>query len=169
MIERTVRELSKVVDEIIIASNHNSKYNLPGTLEVPDLFPGKGPMGGIHAGLLTASHPYAFVVAADMPLFSADLVSYFINRIDMRYDVVAPEIDGFWEPLCAVYARTCLPVIEQSLCADIRNVYGLCQRLRTLKIDERELAGIGKSRDNFYNMNTPEDYRALLAMQKVVQ
>lgn len=163
LIEKMVSELGQVVDEVIIASNHFNKYNLPGTIEVPDLFTGTGPMGGIHAGLLKASHPYAFVVAADMPLFNSDLANFLINNVNKDYDVVAPEIDGAWEPLCAVYSQTCLKTIEEFLCAEIRNVYGLFERLRTLKINEQDLASIGQSRDNVYNMNTPEDYRHFLA------
>lgn len=67
LIERTVRELGNVVDEIIIASNQESKYNIPGTVEIPDVFPGMGPLGGIHAGLIAAKYQFSFVVAADMP------------------------------------------------------------------------------------------------------
>lgn len=165
LIERTVKELRKVTDEIIIASNQSSKYKLPGTLEVPDLFSGRGPLGGIHAGLTAASHPHAFVVAGDMPLFTADLAEYFLARADEGYDVIAPEIGGSWEPLCAVYAKACLQAIEQYLAAGNRQVYQFYKNIRVLKISERELASIGKPGRLFYNMNTPEDYEALLVIR----
>lgn len=166
LIERTVKELGKVTDEIIIASNQSNKYNLPGTFEVPDIFTGYGPLGGIHAGLKAASHPYSFIVAGDMPLFSADLAEYLLNRADEGYDVIAPEVNGSWEPLCAVYSRSCLQAIEQYLAAGIRQVFQFYKNVRVLKIGEQELAGIGKAGDVFYNLNTPEDYETLLAMRK---
>ncbi|HWQ76077.1 MAG TPA: molybdenum cofactor guanylyltransferase [Syntrophomonas sp.] len=166
MIERTVRELRQVTGEIIIASNQNEKYNLPDTLEVPDIFPGHGPLGGIHAGLKASHYPYAFVVAGDMPLFTADLAAYFLTRAQAGFDVVAPQISGSWEPLCAVYARSCLPAIERHLAAGIRQVFQFYKEVRVLKIDEQELDAIGKTGESFYNLNTPEDYQALLDRQQ---
>jgi Molybdopterin-guanine dinucleotide biosynthesis protein A len=162
LIERTVRELREVTDEIIIASNQKCKYNIPGTIEVTDIFPGKGPMGGIHSGLMSAQNPFAFVVAGDMPFFFAQTARYLIAKIDSGYDVIAPEIDGSWEPLCAVYSKNCLKTIEQFLLDDIRNVFGLYKSVKVLKVEEQELLAIGKSEDLFYNLNTPQDYQAIL-------
>jgi molybdopterin-guanine dinucleotide biosynthesis protein A len=161
LIERTVKELSKAVDEIIIASNQECKYNIPGTVEIPDVFPGMGPLGGIHAGLLAAKYPLSFVVAADMPFFTANLAAYLLSK-SKGYDVVAPEISGCWEPLCAVYSRTCLEAIENSLAADVRKVYGFYSNVRVLKVSEEELTNMGTAEDVFSNLNTPEDYHNLL-------
>jgi molybdopterin-guanine dinucleotide biosynthesis protein A len=166
LIERTVKELRKITDEIIIASNQSGKYNLPGTREVPDQFPGRGPLGGIHAGLKAASYPYAFVVAGDMPLFSVELAAYLLARTDEGFDVIAPEINGSWEPLCAVYSRSCLQIIEQYLEAGIGQVSQFYKNVNVLKIDEQVLAGLCGPGDIFYNLNTPQDYEALLAMKK---
>ncbi len=161
MIERTVRELRKSVDEIIIASNDQSKYNIPGTLEVRDIYPGMGPLAGIHAGLLAASHPYAFVVAGDMPFFSAELVSRFIE-LCQGYDAAAPFINGQWEPLCAVYSRECIKPIEQALINNRRNVYQVLPEVNVLKVSEKELNLIGARQEVFCNMNTPDDYARIL-------
>lgn len=165
LIERTVKELHKAVDEIIIASNQKCKYNLAGTVEIPDVFPGRGPLGGIHAGLLAAKHTHAFVVASDMPFFSANLAKYLLSR-SAGYDVVAPEIDGCWEPLCAVYSQECLKPIEQFLVADIRKVYSFYPSVRVLRVREDELASIGKTNDIFCNLNTLKDYHDLLSREK---
>lgn len=161
LIERTVKELGKAVDEIIIASNQECKYNLPGTLEIPDIFPGMGPLGGIHAGLLAAKYQLSFVVAADMPCFTANLAAYLLSKSN-GYDVVAPEINECWEPLCAVYSRACLIPIEKCLVADIRKVIRFYPSVRVLKVREEELASIGTAKDIFRNLNTPEDYNNLL-------
>jgi molybdopterin-guanine dinucleotide biosynthesis protein A len=161
LIERTVKELGKAVDEIIIASNQESKYNLPGTVDVPDVFPGMGPLGGIHAGLLAARYQFSFIVAADMPCFTANLAAYLLSK-SKGYDVVAPEINGCWEPLCAVYSRDCLIPIEKCLVADIRKVIRFYPNVRVLKVREEELASIGTAEDIFRNLNTPEDYNNLL-------
>ncbi len=164
LITKTVKELRKVADEIIIASNQTAKYMLPETVEVPDIYPGMGPLGGIHAGLLAAHNHYAFVVAADMPRFSADLAHFLIEKCS-GYDVAAPEIDGRLETLCAVYSRDCLQPIEQLLLADLKKVDKFFPQVRLLKVQKEELAAIIED-DVFYNLNTPEDYRALLKKEK---
>ena len=165
LIERTVKELRKSVDEIIIASNNQCKYNIPDTLEVPDIFTDMGPLGGIHAGLLAANHPYAFVVAADMPFFSADLAADFLKRCQ-GYDVVVPFIKGKWEPLCAIYSRNCLKPIEQALKNDINKVVRIFPDVKVLKVSEEELARMGSKKQLFCNLNTPEDYVQLFPGQE---
>lgn len=160
VIEHTVKELQKVADEIIIASNHTCKYNMPGLTEVADVFPGMGPLGGIHAGLTAAKNDYAFVVSCDLPLFNAELAAYLLKQ-KQGYDVVAPERCGYWEPLCAVYSRRCLPIIEKHLREDMKQVSRFYPEVKVLRIKETELSFLGKTDDFFYNLNTAEDYHAL--------
>lgn len=161
LIEKTVKELCKVVDEIIIASNQRDKYKIPGTVEILDSFPGMGPLGGIHAGLRAASYQYSFVVASDMPFFTANLAHYLLSRCD-GYDVVAPKIEGSWEPLCAVYSKSCLKPIEQYILTDIRSVYGFYPGVRVLNVSKEELLSLGYSGEIFLNLNTPDEYKDLI-------
>lgn len=161
LIERTVKELKKITDEIIIASNHTCKYNIPGLPEVADVFSEMGPLGGIHAGLKAVKNAYAFVISCDMPLFSAKLAAYLLEQ-RQGYDVVVPELYGHWEPLCAVYSRSCLPIIEKYLRNDRKQVSQFYPEVKVLKIKKTELSFIGKTDELFYNLNAPEDYHALV-------
>jgi molybdopterin-guanine dinucleotide biosynthesis protein A len=94
------------------------------------------------------------------------LAAYLLARTDEGFDVIAPEINGSWEPLCAVYSRSCLQIIEQYLEAGIGQVSQFYKNVNVLKIDEQVLAGLCGPGDIFYNLNTPQDYEALLAMKK---
>jgi len=163
-IEHMVRKMRQVVDEIIIASNHTAKYGIPGTVEVQDIYPDMGPLGGIHAGLLASQKPWAIVVATDMPLFKANLALFLLER-SAGYDVVVPYINGRWEPLCAVYSRECLKPIVECLKADIRQIHRFYSQVKVLKVGEEELSRVGKIDELFYNMNTPEDYRNLMRVR----
>lgn len=160
MIERVVRGLRNVADEIIIASNSTAKYGIPGTVEVPDLYLNMGPLGGIHAGLTAASHPRSFVVAADMPLFSPGLAQFLLTQ-GLDCDVVVPELDGYLEPLCAVYTKNCLEAIDDCLRTNIRQIIKFYPRVRVHRIPGESLARFGCTDELFYNMNTPEDYQQL--------
>jgi molybdopterin-guanine dinucleotide biosynthesis protein A len=160
LIARTVSELRKVADEIIIASNATAKYGIDGVREVPDIFPGMGPLGGMYAGLAAARYDVAFVVAGDMPFFTAELAAYLLGR-RAGHDAVVPRVKGNWEPLAAVYARACLGPIAGCLQAGIRKVFRFYPAVDVLAVDEQELNAAGLPADMFFNLNAPEDLAAL--------
>ncbi|MEL7567780.1 MAG: molybdenum cofactor guanylyltransferase [Dehalobacterium sp.] len=165
LVEHTIKEMKKIADEIIIASNDTNKYNLPGLVEIPDIYPGMGPLGGMHAGLLKARNEYSFVVSCDMPLFSSKLASLLLER-RAEYDVVVPEMGANLEPLCAVYSKRCIEAIEKCLQADIKQVFQFYPDVRVLKVSKSELSKIGEAEKLFFNLNTPEDYQVLLHGKK---
>lgn len=165
LIERTVRKLQNFVDEIIIASNNTEKYKLPGIAEVPDRYPGMGPLGGMHAGLIAARYWHSFIVSCDMPFFTEELAKNLLERRD-GYDVIVPEIGNRLEPLCAVYSRNCIEPIEQCLQADIRQVYQFYDKVKVRKVAESELRQVGNLTEIFCNLNTPEDLGCLGMKQK---
>lgn len=156
LIQRTVRKLQTVADEIIIASNNTAKYNLPGITEVPDTYPEMGPLGGMHAGLIACTHRYAFIVSCDMPLFSEELAKYLLEH-RRGYDVVIPQIHNRLEPLCAVYSTDCIKPIERCLQAGISKVIDFYPQVSVNRIDETELRLIGNPQEMFCNLNTPQD------------
>lgn len=161
LVEHTVKEMGKFADEIIIASNNTNKYNLPGIIEVPDIYQGMGPLAGIHAGLIRAKFNYAFVASCDMPLFSAELAAFLLGRCE-GYDVVVPDLGEYSEPLCAVYSKECLGPIEKCLKNNIRKVIKFYPDVKVLKVSKKEFDFLGEAERLFFNLNTPEDYRVLL-------
>lgn len=160
LIERAVRKMRSVADEIIIASNDTEKYNLPGTVEVPDIFPDMGPLGGIHAGLMAASYPYSFVISCDLPFFEPQMAEYLLSR-KKGYDVVVPEIQKHVEPVCAVYASRCLTPMEFCLAAGMNRIYKFYADVRVLHVNEYDLQPWGDLKKIFFNLNTPEDAACL--------
>lgn len=168
LIERTVRKLRNFVDEIIVASNNTAKYNLPGIVEVPDSYPGMGPLGGMHAGLMAAQHRHSFLVSCDMPFFTEELARYLLERRE-GYDVVVPEIRNQLEPLCAVYSRNCINPIERCLQANVSQVYRFYSDVRVRKIVESDLCLVGDLEKMFCNLNTPEDVYSLSENHKPVR
>ncbi len=160
LIARTVGELRGVSDEIIVASNAADKYHLADVREVADAYPGMGPLGGMHAALTAARYEAAFVVAGDMPFFTARLAAYLLSRKG-DYDAVVPRIGGEWEPLCAVYSRACAAPIEACLRSGVRQVFRFYPAMKVLAVDERELAAAGLPAELFFNLNAPEDLAAL--------
>jgi molybdenum cofactor guanylyltransferase len=125
---------------------------------IADIFPGCGPLGGIHAALAQTKTEFNLMIAVDTPFLSAALLRYLAERaLAARAVVTAPEINGYPQPLCAVYSRDFLPIAEQALGAGAYKIAPLFPNDRTLVIRETELAQVAFTAEMFENLNTPED------------
>jgi molybdopterin-guanine dinucleotide biosynthesis protein A len=125
---------------------------------VSDIFPGCGPLAGIHAGLKHSSSTWNLFLAVDMPLVSADMLE-FLFRTAERADavVVVPSTARGLQPLCAVYRRDFLPTAEDALRAGKYKIDAAFAGLSVRVIDEAELRTHGFSEKVFSNVNTPAD------------
>jgi molybdopterin-guanine dinucleotide biosynthesis protein A len=135
----------------------------PEVILARDRRPERGPLEGIAAGLraVAGRADAAFVTACDVPL----LKPAFIRRVvelSAGYDAAVPHVDGYDEPLSAVYRTGVLPQVEALLAADrLRPAY-LFDAVRTRRIAPEELADVDPELESLANLNTPEDYRAAL-------
>ena len=89
LIERVVNNLKPLSDDIVLVSNAPELYADLPVRQTADLFPGAGPLAGLHAGLQTARHPWSLVVACDMPLVDHRLVRFMI-LLTQGHDLVVP-------------------------------------------------------------------------------
>jgi molybdenum cofactor guanylyltransferase len=125
---------------------------------IPDVFPGCGPLGGIHAALAHTKTEFNLIIGVDTPFLSPPLLGYIVDRaLEARTWVTAPEINQYPQPLCAVYSREFLPFAEQALKTGKYKIVPLFPRERTLLIAESELKRFAFTAEMFENLNTPED------------
>jgi molybdopterin-guanine dinucleotide biosynthesis protein A len=159
---RTVRLLAGIFEEVVLVTNSAEGYpGLPaGVLLTGDLFPGRGPLAGIHAGLARSSRQAAFCVACDMPFLSAGLIRRLSGRFrELDCDVLLPRVGALVEPLHALYHRRLLAAMERLLADGQGNsVRRLFAEART---EYLELPDTTEVRRTFTNLNTPEDVRRL--------
>jgi molybdopterin-guanine dinucleotide biosynthesis protein A len=116
MIERVHEAVASVVSPVLISVGEEGRsYGLPARTVV-DVFPGAGPLAGIHAGLAAAETPWLLVVAVDMPFVSADALTLLLDAIgeDSR-PVVASSAEGRIQPLLACYPVAAAPIAEMLL------------------------------------------------------
>ena len=129
---------------------------------VEDLFPGCGPLAGIHAALRASQTDLNLMLAVDLPLISPELVQYLVTRArGTSATVTAASANGGWQPLCAVYRRQFADAAEQALQSGNYKIAPLFQPSRTQLVSEQELADAGFPADIFRNVNTPEELAAL--------
>ncbi|GHS97399.1 putative molybdenum cofactor guanylyltransferase [Synergistales bacterium] len=153
--QRIVGECRAVFDEIIIVRGQGQQpLEIEGVNEVRDIYPNSGPLCGIHAGLSAATRAVCFVVACDMPAFSAKLARRLLELADGHYrdfDIVAPHDGERLQPLCAVYKKSVLPICAKMLTSGERSVKRLYEQVRTKVVDCKERGRI------FSNANYKSD------------
>ncbi|NLV21403.1 MAG: molybdenum cofactor guanylyltransferase [Syntrophomonadaceae bacterium] len=142
-------------DDIITISNEPHLYETPGALVFPDVYPGLGPVAGIHSALYHARYEAVFVMGCDMPFMDMDLVEYLFAHL-ADYDCVVPEIDGKLQPLSAIYSKKCLPVLTDCLNHDRLKLIRVFEELNAKIIVEKDLASFGNIHEIFMNVNDPE-------------
>jgi molybdenum cofactor guanylyltransferase len=158
-IERIKDELDKNFEEMILVTNHPEVYGFLKIKMVSDHYPGKGPLAGVHAGLLATSHEANLVVACDMPFISAGLGAILVENL-REYDAVVPIIGGTKHPLFAVYRKKIVNEIKSCLENNSLRMIHLLDKLNVLYINEEDLKTYNKEslEQIFFNMNHPEEY-----------
>ncbi|MGA7827294.1 MAG: formate dehydrogenase accessory sulfurtransferase FdhD [Geobacteraceae bacterium] len=156
-IERIYRQLSALFSEVILVTNQPEHYRFLPCRMVPDEFPGMGSLAGIHAGLKQSRTEHVFVVACDMPYLNSDLIRLMVAQAP-GHDVVIPESDGGLEPLHAVYAKSCLPEMEEALKSGTRKIVDCFDWSKVSVLSKEEIAALDPEFRSFRNINTPEEY-----------
>jgi molybdopterin-guanine dinucleotide biosynthesis protein A len=83
---------------------------------VPDLHPGCGPLSGIEAALAATTKGLNLFLPVDMPLLPARFLYWMLLRAEITGALMTvPCINGWPQPLCAVYHRDLLRPITASL------------------------------------------------------
>ena len=162
VIEFLMARLRKVCEEVIIVARPEQTYTHPHARVVFDVVPGKFGLGGLYSGLLQSPAEINFVCACDMPLIAPALVEYLFTRLP-GFDAVVPRIEGQAEPLCAIYAKTCLPALQERLRADDLRLSGWLAQVNTCFVEKHELQRYDARLRSFTNLNTSWDYERQLA------
>lgn len=161
LVERAAAGLRPLFDEILIASNAQDKFRIPDAVEVADVYPDAGPLGGIHSGLVHSKNDALFVMACDMPNFSAALCKKLLAG-SVGYDAFIPRAGEEIEPLFGVYRKSALPAVEAMLENRQYKVRTLFSLIKTGYLPLDHIPG----EDNpFFNINHAADYERLLRKQ----
>ena len=163
LIDHVLGRLGQLTEDIVVVGGDPQACARPGVRLVPDLWPGMGPLGGIHSGLQAVRFGRALVVGCDMPFLDLRLLRFMI-LLSADYDVVIPDMDGLLEPLHAIYSRATLKPIEALLRAgDLRIVHFLGQ-VCVRYVDRAEIEVFDPRTLSFFNVNTPEELRRAEAL-----
>jgi molybdopterin-guanine dinucleotide biosynthesis protein A len=152
LIERIVKTMRFYCREIIVVTDDVSTFPFLSNVKfVSDIYPGKGPLAGIHAGLSAIPEgSYGFIMACDMPVISDSLFKQMLKQIPGPDAVICPG-----QPFHAFYHQRMTSIVEKYIQENHLRMDSFLDRIQTLTIDPVETYC-------FINLNTPEEYERYL-------
>lgn len=176
LLERMVRIVRAAATGpiVIVAAREQRLPPVPSDVAVVyDEHEALGPLEGLRVGLtalrtrrdIGAPCEIAFAASCDVPLLRSELIKYVCARLTTDFEAAAPRSGGYLHPLAAAYRiDAALPHVER-LVAELKlRATGLLDDLRTRIIDEDELRTVDPDLESLRNMNTPQEYEALLRL-----
>lgn len=156
---RVLAVMRRVFRQVLIVANEPEQFDGFSAPVVRDIMPHQGPAGGIVTALHHVRTPGIFAVACDMPLLTDAVVLHLLSKDDGSPLVVFRGENGV-EPLCAIYRLPLLSLLVDRIATGRRDLQSLAAsdcRARAIELPPAH-------RHSLQNVNTPEDYEALLTI-----
>jgi FdhD protein len=166
LIQLVYDRMSRLFAEVLLITNDPDAYSFLPCRTIPDIYPGAGSLAGVHAALVASGTDRVFTVACDMPWLSEALIRHLCTAATPEELITVPCGPEGLEPLHALYRKGCLPLMTQWLEGDRRCIYDLYPELPTKIVPWEEIAAIPDAAQSFRNINTHEDYQALVTDQQ---
>ena len=163
LVDRALTVMGEVCDRVTIVGDPGRFAKYGSTQYGPivaDIFPGCGPLAGIHAALVHSPAELNLMLAVDMPFVSKELLAFLFAAAtdeDNHAIITVPRTSKGFQPLCAIYRRDFSTVAEQALRAAKYKIDATFSGVSIRVIEEAELAAAGFSEQSFFNVNTPQD------------
>lgn len=126
MLIRMIDKLKEITSTIMVSSGNVSYPNIP-YLQIPDVHPLCGPIGGVYSVLKVSNTSLNLVVSCDIPLVSVSLLKYMVESAAQSNALITVPVDheGQLQMMCAVYRKDILPILEQQIYAHAFKMKGL--------------------------------------------
>jgi molybdenum cofactor guanylyltransferase len=162
LITRTVRLAASVASHVSVVGGADRLAGR-GFQILRDEIPGAGPLAGIATALNATSHDWNLILACDLPYLTRDWLVYLVEcATATKLDAVVPKSSKGFEPLCAMYRKSCIVAAQMGVdrgdlrVQDFVAELGRQGRLHTVEPAEWNRFDSGASL--FKNMNALADY-----------
>jgi molybdenum cofactor guanylyltransferase len=152
LLQRTRNLLKTECQQVYVSGREDQKEMISDF--IPDRLLDMGPIGGILSAMESFPDRAFLVCAVDLPRLSSDLVATLIRERDPFKVATAFTIDGFNEPLCAIYEPHAKAELYQAIGRGRKCPRSVLKRANTKLIPCPEPDAMG-------NANTPEDFQRL--------
>lgn len=156
-------------DRLLLVGDRGERFAGYGVPVVPDIYPGSS-LGGLYTGLHHAETDHVFVSSCDLPFPNAEVLRYLCS-LKSDFDAVVPSTSYGYEPLFALYAKSCLGPIKAQLERGEFCAFAYYPQINIRYVTTGELAPFDRGHRAFRNLNTPQEYAKIgeeTVTQKVV-
>lgn len=157
MLSRILRQLSEF-DRVLLSTGDPTLGEGLSVECTADLYPGMGPLAGLHAAFCAVDSEALLVLPCDLPFFTKQAAEYLLDHIPEDADaLVCMDSTGRIHPLCGIYRRSVLPALEARLKAGELRVMSFLYSLNWKGLQDAEIL----PDKLFINVNSPEIYREI--------
>jgi molybdenum cofactor guanylyltransferase len=157
LVSHALKLAASVASEVRIVGSGEKFAALAPVVE--DVYRDRGPLGGIHAALLSTATDLNLMLAVDLPFVRPAFLQYLILQAAESCAIVTvPRANGGFQPLCAMYRREFGTAAETALQSGKNKIDWLFAKVPTRIIEEDELRGAAFPPGMFRNLNTPEEW-----------
>ena len=169
LLEHVINTAKSAFSNVMVSIHDISPCENAGLPIIRDKLQVPSPLSGIHAALREVKTDRVIIFAVDMPLVKPEVL-HMLSTIDPKADVVVPRIQGYLEPLLAVYSVRCADFIEKRFEMGERKVVCFFDDVDVHVIEEDELKVVDPKLRSFININNKAGLRAIetLSMVEVV-
>jgi len=100
-----------------------------------------------------------------MPLVKLRVFQYLCELASQPSDAshddwaaIVPRVNGYAQPLHALYRPSVLPALQKRLAAGERRATSFLEDVRVRWVDEAEIRPLDPALESFFNANTPEEW-----------
>jgi len=127
-----------------------------------DIFPGRGPIGGLHTALEISCSPWIFVTACDLPYFSYNIL-HVLARYIQNVDAVCFTKAGKTEPLPALFNTNILAKLKLYMKSGDYTFQSFLNKCDVLNVPLENVIGEINPK-MLLNCNTLDDYRNIVTI-----
>jgi glutamate dehydrogenase (NADP+)/cyclic pyranopterin phosphate synthase/molybdopterin-guanine dinucleotide biosynthesis protein A len=158
MIETVVAALGREVDEVVLLGAGPVPAELERLTRVADADGCRGPMAGI-LGAMRAEPEACWVIApCDLPLLRPQAVRWLVSRRRAGTWAMFPSLEGFVEPLLALYEPEARVLLEEAAAAGEHALHLLAADPRVAITEPPKVL-----RRCWFSVNTPQELVSLRA------
>lgn len=172
VIERVIRLMNSIFNDVILITNTPEEYEFVDIPIYKDIFEYKGPLAGIHSGLINSTADDNFIISCDMPLINPEMINHVVSYKSDKFIRIG-RANNHAQTLFGMYSKNILSSLEkilaqnnnESIKQNIFSVFRLLDKVDHEIIDLEACEGY--TEHLFYNMNRPEDYEKIKKIMNV--
>jgi molybdopterin-guanine dinucleotide biosynthesis protein A len=159
LFERALAIFRESFDRLMLVGDRAERFAGYGLPVLPDIYPGSA-LGGLYTALYHAETEYIFVSSCDLPFPNRKMLLFLCSLRD-GFDAVVPSTAHGFEPLFALYAKSCLGPMRELLESGNFCAYAYYPQVRVRYVQDEEIAHFNRDGRSFMNVNTPEEFEKI--------